>query len=267
MTFIASKLLWLIFSPANFLLILSCLGLLMLWIGRRNLGRALLSASTVSFLVVAVLPVHEWVSAPLENRFPTVMELPDHVDGIIVLGGAESARTTEFRRQPSVGGGAERLLEFVSLARRYPNARLVYTGGSGSLSPGGLGGADVARQIFDLIGFDTKRVLFESKSRNTYENAQKLAELVVPDDSQTWLLVTSAQHMPRAMGVFRKQGWAVVAYPVDYQTDSIGLRLDFDLSDKMSGLNVAMKEWVGLAAYYAMGRTTTIFPGPELETQ
>jgi hypothetical protein len=58
-----------------------------------------------------------------------------------------------------------------------------------------------------------------------------------------------------------------VAYPVDYQTNSVGLRLNFDLSDKMSGLNVAMKEWVGLAAYYAMGRTTTIFPGPELETQ
>ncbi len=267
MTFVVSKLLWLIFSPGNLLLILACAGVLMLWAGWRKLGRVLLSISTMSFLLVAMLPIDDWVSTPLENRFPAVTKLPDRVDGVIVLGGAELLKTTEFRGQPSVNGAAERLLRFVFLARRFPDARLAFTGGTGSLFPGKLRATDVARQVFGEIGLDTSRVLFEGESRNTFENAWILAELIKPSQSETWLLVTSAQHMPRAIGVFRKQGWKVVAYPVDYNSDGINQRFEFDLSKGLRDLNGATKEWVGLVVYYVMGRTTSLFPGPEREAQ
>jgi uncharacterized SAM-binding protein YcdF (DUF218 family) len=61
-------------------------------------------------------------------------------------------------------------------------------------------------------------VIYESASRTTYENAIFSAALPQVDRSKPWLLLTSAYHMPRAMAVFRKTGWNVTAYPVDFRT-------------------------------------------------
>ena len=67
-------------------------------------------------------------------------------------------------------------------------------------------------------GLDARRILVETRSRNTYENAVYSKELAQPQPGQIWLLVTSANHMPRAVGCFRAVGFDVIPYPVDYDT-------------------------------------------------
>ncbi|MCH7555118.1 MAG: xanthine dehydrogenase molybdopterin binding subunit [Proteobacteria bacterium] len=160
----------------------------------------------------------------------------------------------------------QRLIVFADLARIYPDAKLVFTGGSGSLNPGALSEADVAQKILIIMGTDMGRIRFEREARNTFESGRKAKALALPNPSENWLLVTSALHMPRAMGVFRKAGWPVTAYPVDYRTGGAGglrLRLRFNLAGNGNSTQTVIREWVGLAAYKALGRTDDWFPAPE----
>ncbi len=115
------------------------------------------------------------------------------------------------------------------------------------------------------IGIDRDRISFEPDARNTFENATLSYRNLQPDPNEVWLLVTSAQPMPRAVGVFRKIGWALIPYPVDYQTADVELLGDWpDVAANLDNIGVALKEWIGLIAYYAMDRTDELFPGPDM---
>ncbi|HLB78977.1 MAG TPA: YdcF family protein, partial [Dongiaceae bacterium] len=218
MSFALSKLLWLLVEPGNLLLLLLALGALLLF-RRRRMGRWLVGIAAVAGIAVAVLPLGAWLLVPLEARFPPPVPLPAEVDGIVVLGGAVDAYLAEAREQPALNEQAERVVALVDLARRYPQARLVYSGGSGSPWSAAYREADAARPLLARLGLDTSRVVFERESRNTHENAVQTLALAQPEAGETWLLVTSAWHMPRAVGCFRRLDWAVTPYPVDYQTD------------------------------------------------
>lgn len=261
--FALSKLLWPIFSPANFLVLLLVVALLLHLLGRRRAGVTLTALVTVAFLALTFLPVGARMLYPLEARFPQPT-WPERVDGVIVLGGAVDPAATAFWGRPVVNHAADRMTEFVWLARRYPEAKLVFTGGSGSLTRQDLTEAPVARQVFERLGLPAERVLFEDKSRNTYENAVFTRDLVKPQPGETWVLITSAYHMPRSYGIFRKLGWKVLPDPVAYytaedSTSRIGPNLvgDFNLIDE------AVHEWLGLLSYRLMGRTDAVFPGPD----
>lgn len=262
MTFFASKLFWWTANPANILLALLCIGCVALWTGRRRLGLSCVALVTLVGLTVTFLPVGSWLLLPLENRFRATT-LPAKVDGIIVLGGSINPVLSAERAQPVVTDSAERLFAFLELARRYPSAKLLFTGGSASVLEGGAREADVARTIFAGVGLDLSRVRFERDSRNTYENAVDSKRLVAPQPGETWVLITSAYHMPRSVGCFRQQGWAVIPYPVDYGTAPDGDPPTFSLLDGLNGVHWALREWIGLAFYYVAGRTDALFPGPE----
>ncbi len=264
MSFVVSKLLEPALSPSFLLLIVAFLGLWLVYRRRLWLGRSLLACGLGALAVVGMLPVGNFISMPLEDRFAQPAPMPAHVDGIVVLGGAVETALTESRGLPSLNGAAERMTTLVMLARRYPDARLAFTGGSGSLAPGELAEADVARALWSGMGVPASRTVFEGLSRNTYENAVFLKELVHPQPGETWLLVTSAIHMPRSVGIFRRVGWDVVPYPVAYKTGwdwrvwshpSLGEHLDL--------LDDAVHEYVGLLAYWLLGRTDALFPRPE----
>ena len=200
---------------------------------------------------------------PLENRFPAVAKIEGPVHGIIVLGGTISQQLTVDRGQPAMSDGAERLTEFVRLARRHPEAKLVFTGGSGMVFGQEMKEADTARLFLADIGLDIGRVTFESESRNTAENARFSYRLMKPGPQERWVLVTSATHMPRAMGVFRKEGWAPLAYPVDYHTlKDYAWGPGLNLVGGLNALGNGMYEWLGLAIYRLLGRTDELFPGP-----
>jgi uncharacterized SAM-binding protein YcdF (DUF218 family) len=221
MLFELSKILWWFVQPSKLWLLLVTLGVLLLYSRQKNLGRSLLSFAIVVAFLTIFLPVHAWLSGPLEGRIPRVTELPANVKGIVVLGGAVDELLTGAFEQPSLNHAAERMTEAVALAQRYPTATLVFSGGSSLVNQSELSlslkEADVARRLFENLGIPESRLALESESRNTWENAVNTKKLVQPQEGETWLLVTSAQHMPRSVGIFRKVGWNVISYPTDYR--------------------------------------------------
>lgn len=260
MDFILSKVLWWLTSPAAMMLFVSGLGMVLLWTPWRRLARWLVTLALVPTLICAIVPFGLWITNGLENRFPSPEPLPERVDGIVVLGGSINQFVSAQRNQPALNGAAERLIAGAELARRFPDAKLVFSGGSGALRQD-FKEAPVAADVWTRIGLPADRALYEDQSRNTWENALYSKQAADPKPGETWLLVTSAWHMPRAVGCFRQAGWSVVPYPVDYETGGLDLSLRFEPGG-LAQLAAAMHEWVGLLGYRIMGRTDALYPGP-----
>lgn len=260
---VLSKLFWEVASPDKLLLLFLLTGTSLLWTRRQALGRYLVTGVLGVLVVIAVFPVSRNLIWVLENRF-AIPELPPRVDGIIVLAGAETPPLTLERGQPIMGDAAERLTTFVYLSRRYSDARLVFSGGSGALTDQGGKAEVTAKLLFQQLGVDLGRVQFESDSRNTWENGLFSYRLIKPHDGEIWLLIDSAYRMPRSVGIFRKVGWKVIPYPVDFQTSS---QVSFQLQPGgLSGIypfSTVSREIVGIAAYWATGRMSELFPGAE----
>ena len=258
----ASILLSIVLDPATVLLAVLAAGVVLLWTRWRNAGRAMAAAATLAFAAVAAVPVGSWLVSPLEDRFPPPEPSPSRVHGIVVLGGAVALAISTARGQPSLSGNAERLTAFAMLARRHPEARLIYTGGYRSLKSPEITEGEVASALLSDLGVDTARLAVDDGARNTMDNAERAFELASPQPGETWLLVTSARHMPRAMGAFRKAGWPdVVPYPVDYRTAASAAR-EFGLRSGLKLLKHAQHEWIGLAVYRLMGKSSELFPAP-----
>lgn len=261
--FAASKMFWFLVAPSNLLMLLGGLGLLLALAGVRRWGMGLLAVSIVGWGVIGFSPLSNYLLSPLEERFPLYRgDAP--ITGVIILGGAEVADVGIARGVPAYANAGERAIAFGALARKYPDARLVFSGGNGKGNSETLTEARMTMIALPELGIAPERVEFESRSRNTAENALFSKELLKPRPGERWLLVTSAFHMPRAVGCFRKVGFDVIPYPVDFRT--IGPdQLNETFSRTASGLDVAdvsLKEWVGLVAYYLSGKTSALFPAP-----
>ena len=253
--FWASKLLWLLIKPESLLLIAFSAGFLLLWLCKTEIAKRILGGVLVAMLMIGFFPLGEWLLYPLESRYPHNVE-PEQVDGIVALSGALDPMGTKVWDQVVAGGAAERNFAFVRLANKYPDARLVYTGGASSMTYQQYKAADAAKRLYAELGLDIDRILFERESRNTAESAVNVKRLVNPKLDEKWMLLTTGWHMPRSVGVFCKVGWQVIPYPVDFQTKPGHLlRIGWDFADHMRDLNTAVKEWVGLFAYALLGRS------------
>lgn len=264
---VISKLFWLFAEPSSCLFTLWLAGTALLWTKWRTAGCWLVTAAAVVTLAVALLPIGQWALKPIEDRFSPLISLPPRVDGVIVLGGVVDESVIGRRGVPRslAAAGSPRLDAFLELARRYPMAKHVFTGGSIDLIDDRDTEADVVRRIFARIGLDTTHIIFEDKSRNTWENAIYSYEMIKPEPDELWILITSARHMPRAIGTFRKAGWKnLLAFPVDYWTSENGPSFSptFSLGANLDVLGEAIREYIGLAVYWYMGRTSETFPGP-----
>lgn len=263
MSFVFDKLLWIVGQPANGMLLVLSIGFALLVTRWRRAGLLVAGGAAAAMLAVAIIPIGDWLLSPLENRFAAT-PVPERIDGIIVLGGAVDPVLSASRGQPVLNDGAERLTAFVALARRHPEARLAFTGGSGRLTATGLKEAGPARDLLRSLGIAAERVVWEDQSRTTAENARLARRAVRPVAGETWLLVTSARHMPRAVGAFRAAGWPVVAHPTDFLTPvRPRLRPRFDLAQGLALVNAAAREWIGLLVYRLRGDTMTLLPAVE----
>jgi len=220
-----------------------------------------MSSIVLALIAMAVFPIDSWLLQPLEKRFMANPDLPESIEGIIVLSGALNPSHSMQWDQTEVNGAADRELAFMRLARLYPDARLVYTGGSSSLLDSGARAADIALKLFGGQGMDTSRITFERDARNTYENATLSYDLVNPALDRPWILITSAYHMPRSIGIFCQVGWPMIPFPVDHRTlPEQSLSVGFNLGGHLSGLDIAIHEWLGLLAYRITGKTTALLP-------
>jgi uncharacterized SAM-binding protein YcdF (DUF218 family) len=262
-----SKLFWLVAEPGSLLLGLWLAGTLLLFTPWFRSGRLMVLLAASATTAIAMLPIGQLALKPIEDRFPPPITLPTRVDGILVLGGVIDEYVIGKRGIPKslVAAGSPRLDAFLLVSKRYPQARHVFTGGSISLIQGRDTEADVVRRIFARLGVDTTRIVWEDRSRNTWENARFSHDLLKPEPGETWLLITSARHMPRAVGTFRKAGWSgIVPFPVDFGTDyELGeFTPQFRLGANLTDLSEAIREYIGLVAYHMMGRTSDLLPGP-----
>jgi uncharacterized SAM-binding protein YcdF (DUF218 family) len=250
-----SKAVWFLVRPGNLLLLVLLAGTLVAWLRPGRGGRIWLTPVSALLLFATFAPVYSWIARPLEARFPLPASLPAQIDGILVLGGIVQRPIADERGVLAVSEAAERLMVPAALALQYPGARLVITGR----------GEDhqALAAWFSDIGLGRDRIEYETAARNTFENAVFSHRRVQPGPDEVWLLVTSAQHMPRAMGVFRKLGWPVLPYPVDYQTAGPDTLTDWpDVAGNLAGIGVTLKEWAGLLAYYLLDRTDELWPAP-----
>jgi len=263
MFFYLSKIFWFFIQPLNLAIFLLLTGLVAALFGRRRL------AGMGSIAAFVILALSAWTSIgatmlnPLEERFPKPA-LPDRIEGIVVLGGGFEGAINLARGGYELNSGGDRMVETAILARRFPQAKIVVSGGNGSLFLDGEGDADTAPRLLEALGVAADRLTLEDKSRNTYENAVFSRDLVQPKPGETWLLVTSAFHMPRAKALFDKAGFATVPWPVDYRTsgkEGIGFFRD-NPGDSLQATTMAIREWIGLFAYRLSGKIDQLFPAP-----
>lgn len=265
MFFIISKIFWSIAEPVSFLILAGFTGLIARALGAKRLGGWLTAISLICLAIIVFTPVSALIMLPLEDRFPRPPANEPSPDGIIVLGGGLDPDLTVTRGLIEMSSAAGiRLVAGVELAKRYPEAKLIFTGGVGVPGEPDLSEAKPAHELWTALGVPEAQMEFESKSRNTWENAVFTRDIVHPKPGEKFFLVTSAWHMPRSMGIFRQIGFDVTAFPVDYRT--YGTARDYLLSqaayERVTMFDLAAKEWIGLIAYHLSGKTDAWFPGP-----
>jgi len=261
--FVLSKLFWFLIQPVNLAIILLLAGLLLAMLRWRRTAYGLFGAAALGLVLCVWTSFGALLVTPLEDRFPRP-PLPEKVAGIVVLGGGFEGGINLVRGGYELNSGGDRYVEAAALARRYPEARIVISGGTGALLLEGEDDASTAVRLFEALGIARDRLVLEGKSRNTYENAVFTKELVTPAPGETWLLVTSAFHMPRSMALFRKADFPVTAWPVDYRTsgrEGIGFLVDNPV-DSLQTATLGIREWIGLIAYWLTGRIDQPFPSP-----
>ena len=265
MFFYLSKVFWFFIQPLNLSIFLLLAGAALAAIRLKRTAVASAAVATLLLVSCAWTSLGALMLTPLEDRFVRPAALPARIDGIVVLGGGFEGAINLARGGYDLNSGGDRFVEAAILARRFPDARVLISGGTGTLVLEGEGDADTAPRLLAALGVEPTRLILENRSRNTYENALFSKEMANPKPGETWLLVTSAFHMPRSVGLFRKLGFAVVPWPVDYRTsgeEGIGLFRD-NPADSLQTATMAVREWIGLVAYWLAGRIDQPWPGPD----
>ena len=265
MFFVLSKTLGIMLLPINFLIGIGVLGIVLSFTRLVGLGRTLMAASIVLLAACGFSPLGAWLLYPLESRFPPWDATQGPPDGIVVLGGGIETNPSDARGMAVFTSSAGRIVAAAALAHRYPTARILYSGGNANLVSDDVAKeADIAVAVFESLGVSKARLIIERRSRNTFENAEFSKALASPKSGERWLLVTSAYHMPRSVGIFRKVGFAVEPYPADWRLGGTADLLRFSPFSvlSMEHADLALREWMGLAAYRITGKTDEFFPGP-----
>lgn len=266
--FVFSRIAFFLLRPSTLIVVLLVVGVVVLISGRApRVARTITVTALSLMLAIGYLPIGSAFLLPLENRFAvrTIDQAPvQDIAGIIILGGFETVDVTARRGVLALNESAERLTTGIRLAKRLPTADVIFTGGVAELWGDTPSAAKPVGAYLADLGIARDRIKLEAASRNTFENARMTYELIKPAPEGRYLLVTSAYHMPRAVGVFRAAGFQIDAWPVDYRVaDADAL---WDMNDSLpAGLarfDVACREWLGLAAYFALGRTPSVFPAP-----
>lgn len=261
MFFMASKIFWALAQPLNALCLLALIGLAVRAVWPKE-GQGIMNFALILILFFGIVPIGPLALTWLERQYPAPPALPEKIDGVIVLGGGFESYLTQTSGHIVANDSVDRVFCFVEIAKKHPKARLVFSGGPGDiLHPDAMESLD-ARLFFHLSGLDGTKILYETQSRNTYENAYYTREMVKPKAGENWVLVTSAFHMPRSVGSFEKLGWKIIPYQCDPRTDgayNIGGRLP-NVTGNFSAMNIAFKEIIGLIVYNLTGKSAFIIP-------
>lgn len=246
---------WWIIEIDIFFLVLLLVGGAFLLFNKRKWGRKFTLVACLGFGFFGIVPIGLWTIVNLENRFPKVEQIPAEAKGMILLGGSFDEMTSEAREEPAYNLTVGKLIRFFELAKEHPHLTLAYTGGPFEVELGQI--------ELKALGLDTSRVIFDQNSKSTKDNARESALLLHPTPDEKWVLVTSAYHMPRSVALFRKAGFNVIPFPVDYHTTGeyepwffLGLRLNLE------AWAAGSREWLGMIMNYLMDYSNELYPSP-----
>ncbi|WP_086993685.1 YdcF family protein [Rhizobium sullae] len=260
--FLFSKLVWVFGQPLSLVFFLILFAFLALVLRFRRLGVFFSAFATLLLFVLLFTTTGNYLLQGLELRFPKPDRDPDNLQCMIVLGGAFENEVNTTGHGIEFNAGADRFIEALRLAQKYPQSRILVSGGDGSISGKYEGDAAASARFFPLFGVPHEQLIEERTSRTTFENAINTKELLASQGLANCLMITSGYHMPRSVGIFRKQGIDVVPWPTDYRTDGhVTLGLDFTQpSQNAQNMATAVREWFGLIGYYFAGRTSALYP-------
>ena len=264
MFYTISKIGWLLVDPPTFLILLASIGLVLTRLRKGWLGSSLLATSIALLAALSILPLGEIFMERLENRFPPYVDDGAGVNGLIVLGGAIDPALYIAHPGSGLSGAVARITEAARLARQYPRARVIFSGGGDLTAGAQTTEGHIARDLFAALGVGEDRLEIETASRNTYDNAVMSRAMAGPRAGERWLMLTSACHMPRAMGAFRAANFDVRPYPVDYRVAPGEVSARF-LPGAVKGLtftSIATHEFLGMIAYRLTGRSAAFYPSP-----
>jgi uncharacterized SAM-binding protein YcdF (DUF218 family) len=253
--FIVAKSLAFLTQPLAWVVLLLLAGLLLRRL-RPRVAMALMWSALGVLLLQGWEPLPDALLRRLEAQHPAP-ERPDlqRYAGVIVLGGAlEPAYVWDGHAQPALNGAAERMMAALPLLQAQRGLKLLFTGGEGELLAQGMSEAERARRFYATMGVPPQRLLLESASRTTHENAILSAALPGVDPARPWLLLTSAWHMPRALATFEKAGWNVTPWPADYRAGQTTPWTRYSLAQGAAKWHTALHEVLGLWVYRLSGR-------------
>ena len=260
MTFYLSKFLWYFFNPFNCIILLFFLSVILNFLKFLRLSKIILYFTFLLFFITGVLPTGSYLLYLLEKNYHNKINLPEKVDGIIILSGATNPFLTKEYDQIALNDSVERLTESIQLMKKYPKAKVFFAGGSGYAQYPDLNHSDVAKKFYESLDVNTKNIFFDKKSRNTYENIVFAKKKFNPNINEKWILVTSAFHLKRSISIGEKLGWELIPYPTDYKlSKKFKWKLSFSFYQNLGTLQHSSHEWVGIISYYLMGRSSKIF--------
>ncbi len=259
--FISSKILWLIISPEN-LIVIALFATFILFLSKKlRLAKKFFYVTSSTIFIIALFPIGSWLIYPLETQFPAHPNLPEKIDGIILLGGSFNTSSSQAWGKVQTNNFADRIHSFIALKYKYPNAKAIFTGGIASVNSTYPTEAFFAQKLFNDMGLEDEQILYESKARNSYENIIYAKRLALPKQGENWIVVSSAFHLPRTVGIFCQQNWPIIPYPADFHSNPDSMFMpELNLSDNLNLLNYAIHEWIGLIAYHLTGKTTEWLP-------
>ena len=260
MSFFLSKFLWYFVNPFALFIFLFLLSFIFLILKKTKVYLILFSITFFYILIISIFPIGNLGIYYLEREFHTQIAYPDKIDGILILSGATNPYLSNEYNSIEINASAERLIESVFLIRKHQKAKIIFSGGSGYLNFNKLTHAKLAKKFFEKMNVDNGQIIYENKSRNTYENILFSKKIAMPKKNESWLLVTSAFHMKRAILIAKKQNWELIPYAVDFnQPKKISLRPSINMFSNLSTFQMSFHEWLGLFSYYILGRTNSVF--------
>ena len=255
MTFFLSKFLWYFFNPFNLIIFLVFLSFALNFLRYKKISRFLVFFNFLIFFIVGFIPSGSYLTYLLEKNYHNEVNLPSNLDGILILSGATNPSMSLEHNQISLNGSVERLTESIVLMNKYPNAKIIFSGGSGSINSNNPTHASIAKLFFQNMQQSSKIIFYENESRNTYENILFSKKIADPLPNENWLVITSAFHMKRTISISQKLNWELIPYPVDYRTyKKFYWKPSISFLHNINFFNSAMHEWIGIFSYYLMGR-------------
>ena len=262
MSFYLAKFFWIILNPLNILIFLTLLSFIFFTLNFNILKKISLSLLILFFVTFCILPTGNLLIYYLEKKFYNFTDLSkiNDVDGILILGGSTDPQLSNTFNQINFKESAERLFEAARAIKKFPNAKIIFSGGSGKITSQDYTESSDAKIFFEQQGIDVKKLIFDDKSRNTYENIIISEKLSKQQSDEKWLVISSAYHLNRAIKVAENIDWDLHPYATDFQINkNFKFSISLDLFRNLSAMHIGSHEWIGTMYYYFTNKIKEIY--------